>query len=71
MSSLTVDCMDNHCRLLGACELPDDDHFCLLESLLVQLGVKEVALPRLITGKDTGAAQAEGSDRDPYWHLAV
>lgn len=33
------------CRI-GACEFTDDDHFCVLESLVVQLGAKEVVLPR-------------------------
>jgi hypothetical protein len=46
-------------RRLGACELPDDDHFCALEALLMQLGVKEVALLKASGEKaagDTGEA---------------
>lgn len=45
-------------RRLGACELPDDDHFCALEALLMQLGVKEVAL---LKGGDKAAGGAGGS----------
>jgi hypothetical protein len=44
-------------RRLGACELPDDDHFCCLEALLMQLGVREVALPKLGTGKEADAGK--------------
>ncbi|KAF6256271.1 DNA mismatch repair protein [Scenedesmus sp. NREL 46B-D3] len=50
--------LDAATRRLGACELPDDDHFCCLEALLMQLGVKEVVLPKLGTGKD-GSTQAD------------
>ncbi|KAF8073199.1 MUS1 [Scenedesmus sp. PABB004] len=53
--------LDAAARRLGACELPDDDHFCCLESLLLQLGVREVALPRVGAGKD-GATQAGDGD---------
>ncbi|WIA29725.1 hypothetical protein OEZ86_012205 [Tetradesmus obliquus] len=51
--------LDAATRRLGACELPDDDHFCSLEALLMQLGVKEVALPQLGGGKGSGATQAD------------
>lgn len=46
-------------RRLGACELPDDDHFCALEALLMQLGVKEVALPKTGTEKSGDAGQQD------------
>jgi len=46
-------------RRLGACELPDDDHFCALEALLMQLGVKEVALPKTGTDKSGDAGQQD------------
>lgn len=38
------------CRQLGACEFLDDEHYCSLEALLVQLGCKEVVLPRAPDG---------------------
>lgn len=53
--------LDAATRRLGACELPDDDHFCSLEALLMQLGVKEVALPQLGGGKGSGATQADAA----------
>ena len=34
------------CRQLGACEFLDDEHFCTLEALLVQLGCKEVVIAK-------------------------
>lgn len=33
-------------RALGACEYADDEYFCNTESVLVQLGAKEVVLPK-------------------------
>ena len=33
-------------RALGACEFADDEYFCNTESVLVQLGAKEVVLPK-------------------------
>ena len=34
-------------RALGACEYADDEYFCNTESVLVQLGAKEVVLPKV------------------------
>jgi DNA mismatch repair ATPase MutS len=34
-------------RHLGACEFADDEHYCSLESLIIQLGAKEIVLPRV------------------------
>lgn len=34
-------------RALGACEYADDEYFCSTESVLVQLGAKEVVLPKV------------------------
>ena len=33
-------------RALGACEYADDEYFCATEAVLVQLGAKEVVLPK-------------------------
>ena len=38
--------LDAAARRLGACEFADDEHFCSLEAVLLQLGVKEVVLPK-------------------------
>ena len=34
-------------RKLGACQFTDDEHFCTLETVLVQLGAKECVLPKV------------------------
>ena len=34
-------------RSLGACQFAVDDHFCALEAVLVQLGAKEIVLPKV------------------------
>jgi DNA mismatch repair protein MSH2 len=33
-------------RALGACEYADDEYFCATEAVLMQLGAKEVVLPK-------------------------
>jgi DNA mismatch repair protein MSH2 len=38
---------DASARSLGACEFADDEHFCSLETVLVQLGAKECVLPKV------------------------
>ena len=38
--------LDAAARRLGACEFADDEHFCSLEAVLLQLGVKEVVVPK-------------------------
>lgn len=40
-------------RTLGACEFVDDEHFCTLESVIVQLGAKEVVIPKVYVAHDT------------------
>jgi hypothetical protein len=50
------------CRHLGTCEFPDDSHFCALEAMLMQIGAREVALPKLMpagSGKAAGSENAE------------
>ena len=34
-------------RRLGACEFADDEYFCATEAVLLQLGAKEVVLPKV------------------------
>lgn len=34
-------------RHLGACEFADDEHFCSLETLIMQLGAKEIVVPKV------------------------
>lgn len=38
--------INSRTRKLGACEFADDEHFCHLETALVQIGVKEAILPK-------------------------
>ena len=40
-------CLGGLCRRLGACEFADDEHLCTLEATLVQLGAKEVVMPKV------------------------
>ena len=35
-------------RTLGTCEFADDEYFCSTESVLVQLGAKEVVMPKVL-----------------------
>lgn len=35
-------------RRLGACEFADDEYFCSTEAVLLQLGAKEVVLPKVL-----------------------
>ena len=35
-------------RALGTCEFADDEYFCSTESVLVQLGAKEVVMPKVL-----------------------
>jgi DNA mismatch repair protein MSH2 len=34
-------------RSMGACEFADDEYFCSTEAVLVQIGAKEVVLPKV------------------------
>eukprot|EP00884_Botryococcus_braunii_P018504 jgi/Botrbrau1/5337/Bobra.0346s0011.1 len=43
-------------RHLGACEFADDEHFCSLETLVIQLGAKEIVLPK--EGEGSGGTDA-------------
>ncbi|KAL0034692.1 hypothetical protein WJX77_003027 [Trebouxia sp. C0004] len=45
-------------RKLGACQFTDDEHFCNLETVLVQLGAKECVLPK---EPDAGSQAADAS----------
>ena len=45
--TLGVAYCDASARKLGACEFADDEHFCTLESVIVQLGAKEVVIPKV------------------------
>ncbi|KAL3140673.1 hypothetical protein ABBQ32_005238 [Trebouxia sp. C0010 RCD-2024] len=45
-------------RKLGACQFTDDEHFCNLETVLVQLGAKECVLPKEV---DAGSQAADAS----------
>ena len=49
---------DPAARSLGACEFVDDDRFCQLESILVQVGARECLVPpTLATSSPTDAAR--------------
>ncbi|KAK9842053.1 hypothetical protein WJX81_006373 [Elliptochloris bilobata] len=50
--------LDAAARRLGACEFADDEHFCSLEAVLLQLGAKEVVLPKDAEG---AAQSADGA----------
>ncbi|KAK9813003.1 hypothetical protein WJX72_007194 [[Myrmecia] bisecta] len=47
---------DASARRLGACEFTDDEHFCNLESVVVQLGAKECVMPK---EPETGSQAAD------------
>ena len=47
MLTVGVAYCDATSRRLGACEFADDEHFCTLEAVIVQLGAKEVVLPKV------------------------
>jgi len=56
--------LDAAARRAGACEFADDEHFCSLEAVLLQLGAKEVVLPKARAGgraRSARAAHARGS----------
>jgi len=50
--------LDAAARRAGACEFADDEHFCSLEAVLLQLGAKEVVLPKARLGGRTRSACA-------------
>ncbi|KAH7624522.1 hypothetical protein Ndes2526B_g00726 [Nannochloris sp. 'desiccata'] len=53
---------DTSSRRLGACEFPDDEHFCQLETALSQLGAREAVLPKdLLPSSNTTVAADNGS----------
>ena len=39
--------VDISARQLGCCEFVDDEQFCVLEAVIVQLGAKECVLPKV------------------------
>eukprot|EP00775_Hariotina_reticulata_P005551 gene5551-5787_t len=49
-------------RHLGACEFPDDSHFCALEAMLMQIGAREAALPKLMPSGSGKAGEGENAD---------
>lgn len=51
--------VDAAAKRLGACEFNDDEHFCGLEAVIVQLGVKECVVMK----EGEGAAAALGGQR--------
>jgi DNA mismatch repair protein MSH2 len=58
-------------RRLGACQFVDDEHFCSLEALLVQLGAREVVIQKPADGEKSdkgggggGAPGAAGAGAD-------
>ena len=67
-------------RLLEACEFVDDEHFCTLEAVIVQLGAKEVVIPKvslfsiqhmidkapMLKRHDDGIAMILGTDRELF-----
>lgn len=45
--TLGVSYCDVSNRRLGACEFVDSEQFCTLESVILQLGAKEVVMPKV------------------------
>lgn len=56
--------LDAAARRLGACEFADDEHFCSLEAVLLQLGAKEIVLPKVSWCTSSG-----GSHHAPFMPL--
>ena len=48
--------LDAAARRLGACEFADDEHFCSLEAVLLQLGAKEIVLPKVTLCTSSGGS---------------
>jgi len=59
------------CRHLGTCEFPDDSHFCALEAMLMQIGAREAALPKLMPAGSSKAAGSENAEDNQGVHVFV
>lgn len=54
-------------RQLGACEFVDSEQYCTLESVMLQLGAKEVVMPKVCDIDLKAHAYCKKGD----WHIKV